>query len=57
MSTDRREFIRLVGAASVVAGTATAATPATAQMPGQFKSIKALAFDACQHVLDPTERR
>ena len=31
MSTDRREFIRLVGAASVVAGTATAATPATAQ--------------------------
>ena len=52
MSTDRREFIRLVGAASVVAGTATAATPATAQMPGQFKAIKALAFDAYGTLFD-----
>src|SRR2546427_12042479 len=52
MSIDRREFMNLAGATAAVAGTAWAATPATAQIPGQFKAIKALAFDAYGTLFD-----
>ncbi len=54
MSHDRREFMKIAGAAAVVAGAALAAGPATAQtaMPGQFKAIKALAFDAYGTLFD-----
>ncbi|MEH2506405.1 2-haloacid dehalogenase [Bradyrhizobium sp. AZCC 1578] len=49
MSRDRREFMKLAGATAAVVGTAT---PAAAQMSGQFKSIKALAFDAYGTLFD-----
>ncbi len=54
MSHDRREFMKIAGAAAVVAGTALAAAPVAAQtaMPGQFKGIKALAFDAYGTLFD-----
>jgi 2-haloacid dehalogenase len=52
MSRDRREFMKLAGATAAVVGTAWAATPAAAQMSGQFKSIKALAFDAYGTLFD-----
>src|SRR3989475_10524615 len=52
MSIDRREFMNLAGATAAVAGTAWAATPATAQIPGQFKAVKALAFDAYGTLFD-----
>jgi 2-haloacid dehalogenase len=52
MSRDRREFMKLAGATAGVVGTAWAATPAAAQMSGQFKSIKALAFDAYGTLFD-----
>ncbi|MEH2540669.1 MULTISPECIES: haloacid dehalogenase type II [unclassified Bradyrhizobium] len=52
MSSDRREFMKLAGATAAVVGTAWAATPAAAQMSGQFKSIKALAFDAYGTLFD-----
>src|SRR2546426_5992234 len=50
MSRDRREFMKLAGA--TVAGGAWAATPAAAEMAGQFKAIKALAFDAYGTLFD-----
>lgn len=52
MSTDRREFMQLTGATVAVAGTALAATPAAAQMAGQFRQVKALAFDAYGTLFD-----
>lgn len=52
MSSDRREFMQLAGATVAVASTALAATPAVAQMAGQFKSVKALAFDAYGTLFD-----
>jgi 2-haloacid dehalogenase len=52
MSHDRREFMKLAGTAATVAGTAWAATPAAAQMAGQFRAIKALAFDAYGTLFD-----
>jgi 2-haloacid dehalogenase len=52
MRDDRREFMKMVGAAATVAGTAMAATPATAQPAGQFRNIKALAFDAYGTLFD-----
>ena len=51
MSNDRREFI-MAGAAAAVAGVALAAAPVAAQTPGQFKEIKALAFDAYGTLFD-----
>jgi 2-haloacid dehalogenase len=44
--------MKLAGATAGVVGTAWAATPAAAQMSGQFKSIKALAFDAYGTLFD-----
>lgn len=54
MSNDRREFMRKAGATAAVVGAALAAAPAAAQtaMPGQFKGIKALAFDAYGTLFD-----
>jgi 2-haloacid dehalogenase len=52
MSSDRREFIKLVGATTAVAGAAWGATPVAAQMAGQFKAVKALAFDAYGTLFD-----
>jgi len=54
MSKDRREFMKIVGAATAVAGAALATTPAAAQtaMAGQFKGVKALAFDAYGTLFD-----
>jgi len=54
MSSDRREFLKIASAATAVAGTVLAATPAAAQtaMPGQFKGVKALAFDAYGTLFD-----
>ena len=52
MSSDRREFIQLAGATAAVAGTAWTATPAAAQTAGQFKAVKALAFDAYGTLFD-----
>lgn len=50
MSSDRREFMKLVTVA--VASPALAATAAVAQTAGQFKNIKALAFDAYGTLFD-----
>jgi 2-haloacid dehalogenase len=54
MSNDRREFMKMAGATAAVAGAAVAAAPAAAQvaMPGQFKGVKALAFDAYGTLFD-----
>jgi 2-haloacid dehalogenase len=52
MHSDRREFMKLAGAAATVAGTAVAATPAAAQSAAQFRNIKALAFDAYGTLFD-----
>src|SRR5205809_3713778 len=52
MPRDRRDFMKLAGATAAVAGTALAATAATAQMAGQFKTVKALAFDAYGTMFD-----
>jgi 2-haloacid dehalogenase len=51
MPSDRRKFMKLA-AATVAAGAAVAARPAAAQVTGQFKNIKALAFDFYGTVLD-----
>jgi len=53
MSNDRREFMKIAGV-TAAAGAALAAMPATAQMAmaGQFKAIKALAFDAYGTLFD-----
>ena len=45
-------FMKLAGAATAVAATAWAATLAGAQTSGQFKAIKALAFDAYGTLFD-----
>jgi 2-haloacid dehalogenase len=54
MNADRREFVKMAGAMATVAGVASAASPAAAQTatPGQFKSVKALAFDAYGTLFD-----
>ena len=52
MSSDRRKFMKLAGGTAAIAGTAWAATPVAAQMAGQFKNVKALAFDAYGTLLD-----
>jgi 2-haloacid dehalogenase len=55
MSNDRREFLKIAGVTAVTAaGTALTAAQATAQMPmpGQFKGVKALAFDAYGTLFD-----
>ena len=52
MASDRREFMKTAGTMATAA--ALAAAPAVAQtaMPGQFKTIKALAFDAYGTLFD-----
>src|SRR5262249_47228949 len=52
MPSDRRTFMQLAGAATAVAATGWAAAPAGAQTSGQFKAIKALAFDAYGKLFD-----
>src|SRR5260370_17970062 len=52
MWNERREVMKLAGATIAVASTALAATPAVAQSAGQFKNIKALAFDAYGTLFD-----
>ena len=52
MLSDRRGFMTLAGASAAIASTAWASTPAAAQMVGQFKTIKALAFDAYGTLFD-----
>ena len=54
MSNDRREFMKIAGAAAVVTSAALAAAPVDAQtaMAGQFKGVKALAFDAYGTLFD-----
>src|SRR5215471_7787223 len=52
MSNDRREFMKLAGATAAAAGLAWAATPVAAQVGGQFKAVKALAFDAYGTLFD-----
>src|SRR6202521_4923989 len=52
MSGDRREFMKRAGALAPVASAAWASTPAAAQMAGQFKAVKALAFDAYGTLFD-----
>jgi len=52
MPSDRRTFMQLAGAATAVAATGWAAAPAGAQTSGQFKAIKALAFDAYGTLFD-----
>jgi 2-haloacid dehalogenase len=54
MANDRREFMQAAGAAAATAGAVLAAAPAAAQvaMPGQFRGIKALAFDAYGTLFD-----
>jgi len=54
MSDDRREFMKIAGVTVAAASAALAAMPAAAQMakPGQFKAIKALAFDAYGTLFD-----
>ena len=54
MSNDRREFMKIAGAAATVTSAALAAAPVAAQtaMAGQFKGVKALAFDAYGTLFD-----
>jgi 2-haloacid dehalogenase len=54
MSSDRREFLKMASAATAAVGTVLAAVPAAAQTtkPGQFKGVKALAFDAYGTLFD-----
>jgi 2-haloacid dehalogenase len=52
MPSNRRMFMKLASAATAVAATAWAATPAGAQTSGQFKAITALAFDAYGTLFD-----
>jgi len=52
MSSNRREFMKMTAATAAIAGTAPAATPAAAQTTAQFKTIKALAFDAYGTLFD-----
>src|SRR5204862_5464853 len=50
MSHDRRDFFKV--AAATAAATVLAAAPAAAQTAGQFKGVKALAFDAYGTLFD-----
>jgi 2-haloacid dehalogenase len=52
MPNDRREFVKLTGATAAVVGAALAASPAAGQTGGQFKGVKALAFDAYGTLFD-----
>ena len=54
MSKDRRQFMKIAGAATAVAGVALSTTTAAAQAvaTGQLKSVKALAFDAYGTLFD-----
>src|SRR5260370_36778519 len=52
MASDRRKFLKVVGATVAIAGTTLAATPAVAQGARQFRNIKALAFDAYGTLFD-----
>src|SRR5215475_5929809 len=52
MPSNRRTFMQLAGAATAAAATGWAGTPAGAQANGQFKAIKALAFDAYGTLFD-----
>jgi 2-haloacid dehalogenase len=52
MSSDRREFMQRAGVMAVAASAAFAATSAAAQTPGQFRNVKALAFDAYGTLFD-----
>src|SRR5262245_54636128 len=52
MTSNRRDFTKLAGATAAVAGLASAVTPIAAQMTGQFKAVKALAFDAYGTLFD-----
>ena len=53
MTNDRREFMKLASATTAAAA-AIATSPAAAQqaVPGQFRGIKALAFDAYGTLFD-----
>ncbi len=52
MASDRRKFLKVVGATVAVASATLAATPAVAQGARQFRNIKALAFDAYGTLFD-----
>ena len=54
MPNDRREFMKVAGATAAVTGAVLAAAPAAAQVAtaGQFRGIKALAFDAYGTLFD-----
>jgi hypothetical protein len=54
MPNDRREFMKVAGATAAVVGATLAAAPTMAQVatPGQFRAIKALAFDAYGTLFD-----
>jgi hypothetical protein len=58
VSNDRREFLKIAGTTAAVAatvtGTAMGTTPAAAQtaVSGQFRGVKALAFDAYGTLFD-----
>ena len=54
MSNDRREFLKIAGIAAAVATTVIGTTPADAQTAasGQFRGVKALAFDAYGTLFD-----
>jgi 2-haloacid dehalogenase len=54
MSNDRRAFMKVAAATATLAATALAATSAAAQTAsaGQFRGIKALAFDAYGRLFD-----
>src|SRR5260370_42056981 len=52
MASDRRKFLKVVGATVAVASATIAATPAVAQGARQFRNIKALAFDAYGTLFD-----
>src|SRR6266704_5516113 len=52
MASDRRKFMKIAGATVAVAGATLATTPVAAQVGGQFKAVKALAFDAYGTLFD-----
>jgi len=52
MLSNRRTLLKLAGAVTAAAGAAWAAAPVGAQTAGQFRAIKALAFDAYGTLFD-----
>jgi len=53
MSTDRREFMKMVGATAAAVGAVSAAGPVAAdESPARIKGVKALAFDAYGTLFD-----